>query len=316
MANHQIRSLRPLLIQDTVTFQQNYFLRKIASGPSSTGPAQVWYAYAREGQSIDRDSDRDGQIAIFLRALLKLLLSFDPPESFPSTFQIDVDRLWHLRSDVRDTINLKVCDKLFCTLLSRNGYSGAPKSDVLTKVRSSCLSIVEDFEGETRWEDHSKNVALEIARLANDLCGMNNLSVDLVYAEKFLAKAIGSGMGCWPQMLKTTETEIWPSLIDFVNAFEHMSPLDILYQVETHTRRASGRLPYEPSCLARRIAHLGTLHWKVWAPLLYLGPEAARPASPRLEESNEVSEDYLDDIESEIKSDGASHRPCVVSIQQ
>lgn len=276
MANHQIRSLRPLLIQDTVTFQQNYFLRRIAGGDISIGPAQVWYANAREDESFGRVSDGDGQIATFFRSLCKLLLPFNPPESFPSTFKIDVDRLQQLRSDVRDTVNLKVCDKLFSNLLSRNGYAGPPTTGLLNSVRSTCFSILEDFEGETRWANHSKNVALEITRLAHNVCGTKGLSADLEYAEDFLAKVIGSGLGCWSQMLKDTENNIWPSLIESVNAYQHLSPLDILNQVEAHTRAAARREPYEPVCLAKRIAHIGTLHWKVWAPLVYLRHEAAK----------------------------------------
>lgn len=281
MANHQIRSLRPLLIQDTVTFQQNYFLRRIASGDFSIGPAQVWYAYAREDQYIGRDSDGDGQIAMFFRSFCKLLLSFTAPESFPSTFKIDVDRLWHLRSDVRDTINSKVCNKLFSILLSRNGYAGPPTSELLDRVRISCFSIIEESEGEARWADHFKSVALEITRLAHNICGIKDLSADLDYAEQFLAEVIGSGLGCWSQMLESTENDIWPSLIESANAFQHMSPLDILNQVETHSRAAASTLPHEPIRLAKRIAHIGSLHWKVWAPLLYLRHEAAKPASPQ-----------------------------------
>ena len=278
MANHQIRSLRPLLIQDTVTFQQNYFLPRIASGDILIGPAQVWYAYAREDQSIGRDSDGDGQIAMFFRSFCQLLLSYDPPESFPSTFKIDVDRLWHLRSDVRDIINLKVCNKLFSILLSRNGYPWPPAAELLKSVRFSCFSILEDFEGEERWTKHSESVALEVTRLAHDVCGTKDLSIDLDYAEEFLAEAIGSGLGCWSQMRENTENDIWPSLIESVKSFQHMSPLDILNQVEAHTRAAASKVPYEPICLAKRIAHIGTLHWKVWAPLLYLRPEAGKPA--------------------------------------
>ena len=300
MANHQIRSLRPLLIQDTVTFQQNYFLRKIASGDFPTGPAQFWYAYAREDQSIGRDSDGDGQIAMFFRSFFRLLLCFDP-ESFPSTFVIDLDRLRHLRSDVRDTINLKVCDDLFSILLSRNGYTGHPTSEMLSHVRFSCLSILEDFEGEARWADHAKSVALEITRLAHNVRRTNALSADLDYAEKFLAEVMGSGLGCWSQMLKNTQTEIWPSLIEFVDAFQHMSPLDILNQVEAHTRLVPSRVSYEPVCLAKRIAHIGTLHWKVWAPLLYLRHETARLAVRGSGDSDQDSEDSFDDSESQAR---------------
>ena len=300
MANHQIRSLRPLLIQDTVDFQQNYFLRKIASG-YPIGTAKFWYAHAREDQSIDRDSDGDGQIAMFFEALFKLLLSFDPPKRFPSTFTIDIDRLLHLRSDVRDAINLKACDKLFSILLSRNGYTEGPTSEMLNSVRSCCLSILEEFEGEARWAEHAKSVALEITRSAHNIYGKKDFSADLDYAEVFLAEVIGRDSGRWSHMRKSTEIEIWPPLIDSVKCYRHLSPLDIWNQVEAHTRPALRRRSHDPVYLAKRIAHIGILHWQVWAPILYLRHDAVRPAILHEERSDPVSEDCSNDTDLKSK---------------
>ncbi|KAI9870910.1 MAG: hypothetical protein M1830_003637, partial [Pleopsidium flavum] len=257
VANHQIRSLRPLLIQDTITFQQNYFLRKIASGHISVRPAEIWYAHASEDQSIDGDSDGQRQIAMFFQALVQLLSSFDPSESFPSTFMFDIDRLWHLRSDVRDVINLDVCSKLFRTLLERAGHNAPATSEMLDSVQLACVSILEDFDGEARWTEHARSIALEITRSAHKICGTKQLSADLDFAEKFLTEAVGTGSGCWSHLQKKTGTAMWAPLIENVNAYQHMSPLDMLNHVEAGSRTASGKIPNEFDRITRRIAHIG-----------------------------------------------------------
>lgn len=231
---------------------------------------QNWYARASENQRIDRDRDGRGQMVMFFQAMVQLLSSFNRPESFPPTFNFDITRLWRLRSDVRDTVNLGVCTVLFAVLLDRAGHSEPPTSDMLGSLRFSCLSILEDFDGEARWGQHIEHIALEITRSAHRVCGSTHLSSDLEFAEDFISEAVGSGLGCWSQMQKNVEVELWSSLQAHVNVYEKMSPLDMLSHAETYTNVASRPLSFEFDCIARRIAHIGMLHWRVWAPLIYL----------------------------------------------
>jgi len=48
VANHQIRCLRPVLIEDTVHFEQRFFLRKMESTKLSITPSRMWYRAAQE----------------------------------------------------------------------------------------------------------------------------------------------------------------------------------------------------------------------------------------------------------------------------
>ncbi len=207
----------------------------------------------------------------------------------------DIDRLWHLRSDVRDMINLDVCSKLFCILLDRAGHNGPATSEMLGSVQQSCLSILEDFDGEARWAEHARSIALEITRSAHMVCGTKHLSVDLEFAERFLTEIVGTGLGCWSQLQKKTETAMWPSLIENVNAYQHMSPLDILNHVEANIRTAPGTVSHELDCSTRRIAHIGMLHWRVWAPLLYMRQKPAKLAPVPKEDRKDRLEDCFDD---------------------
>ncbi len=277
-----------MLIQDTITFQQNYFLRKIACGQISVDPSQIWYAHGREASSDDKDSGSEGQIAMFFEALVKMLLSFDAPTSFPSTFMIDTVRLCRLRSDLRDIINLKACDQLFGALLRRNNHLEPATAETVKRVRSSCMAILEESDGETRWAGHAKSIALEVTRIAHHVCGEKDISVDLGFAETILEPVFEKGSGYWPQLRNEVEAEMMPVLDDLVNLYQNMSSLEILHHVEARRDAFAGRVSRDLGLILKIIAHMGTLHWKVWAPLLYRRPKVLESKSTP-EEHGEVA---------------------------
>ncbi|CAJ2510841.1 Uu.00g064660.m01.CDS01 [Anthostomella pinea] len=112
VANHQIRCLRPILIEDTVHFEQRFFLKKIRDGKLDTQPAQTWYSrmcghYPRDPLSIQTF----GETAAFFEALSGMIMPLreshlaDPP----NTFLFDDERVLKLRADMLDAINLEIC---------------------------------------------------------------------------------------------------------------------------------------------------------------------------------------------------------------
>ncbi|KAK1765531.1 T-complex 11 [Phialemonium atrogriseum] len=124
VANHQIRSLRPVLIEDTVHFEQRFFIKKVQGGRISIDAARAWYQRAQDTaaqESLDRPlvcSLSFGETAVFFGALSKLVLPSTPVESsssgaqqntLPNTFLFDEDRFMKLRSDMHDSICLEIC---------------------------------------------------------------------------------------------------------------------------------------------------------------------------------------------------------------
>lgn len=123
VANHQIRCLRPILIEDTVHFEQKFFKKKIQSGKLETLPAQEWYNLSRSECRPDRVSQAAfGDMAIFFEALSRLVLPSNS-DPFPNTFIFDEERLFKLRSDMLDAINLEVCMRLFEELEKKYRHS-------------------------------------------------------------------------------------------------------------------------------------------------------------------------------------------------
>jgi hypothetical protein len=118
VANHQIRCLRPLLIEDTVHFEQKFFMKKIAMGRVDIAGAHAWYRRASTLpaiQDLDTKTQCQGNTWDFIKALVALTLP-SKSELFPHTFLFDEERLIKLRTDMLDLINLEICMQLYRSL--------------------------------------------------------------------------------------------------------------------------------------------------------------------------------------------------------
>lgn len=146
VANHQIRCLRPVLIEDTVHFEQRFFLKKIQSRKLDLENARRWYQTAKSDAPLEYLDARHpyaqafGETAVFFYAATKLILPSTPVEIpsanvCPNTFVFDEERILKLRSDMYDTICLEICMRQYVELermadfeLSMNFNFNAPLS--------------------------------------------------------------------------------------------------------------------------------------------------------------------------------------------
>lgn len=126
VANHQIRCLRPVLIENTVDFEQRFFLKKIHTGRLNIDGARSWYQTAKANWEASRRvqemrglyAQAFGDAAVFFDAITKLILPSTPVEipnsnACPNTFMFDEERIMRLRSDIYDTICLEICMRQF-----------------------------------------------------------------------------------------------------------------------------------------------------------------------------------------------------------
>jgi hypothetical protein len=119
VANHQIRCLRPVLIEDTVHFEQRFFVRKIESRKLSIAPSRMWYRAAQEyTERLYAGSPMPylqtfGEMSVFFEALSRLVLPSTCLKAIPPTFVFDEDRILKLRSDMHDSICLEICMRKF-----------------------------------------------------------------------------------------------------------------------------------------------------------------------------------------------------------
>jgi len=125
VANHQIRCLRPVLIDDTVNFEQRFFMRKMQAGRLDVSKATSWYNEAQAYAAISYANSpmphlqAFGETAVFFEALSRLILP-SASENFPPTFLFDDDRVLKLRSDFYDSVCLEICMRKFDDL---DGFS-------------------------------------------------------------------------------------------------------------------------------------------------------------------------------------------------
>ncbi|KAI1000362.1 hypothetical protein K3495_g7833 [Podosphaera aphanis] len=112
IANHQIRCLRPALIDNTAEFEQKFFTKKIKAGKVDITGAYAWYRRAistLDPAPLEISRNSRGNPWDFMKALVNLTLPTKDMEAIPHTFLFDEERLLKLRSEMLDLINIEVC---------------------------------------------------------------------------------------------------------------------------------------------------------------------------------------------------------------
>jgi hypothetical protein len=144
VANHQIRCLRPVLIEDTVHFEQKYHAKRMCQSKTKmdTTAAVAWYNNATRQFSATHRTRKDfGETAIFFEALGRLLMPSSEASQISAlqVFQFDEDRINKLRSDLLDAMSLEICMRTYEELLTRT--RNHKKHHHQTSPFSSTLSL-------------------------------------------------------------------------------------------------------------------------------------------------------------------------------
>ncbi|KAI9815055.1 MAG: hypothetical protein M1827_002898 [Pycnora praestabilis] len=274
VANHQIRSLRLLLIEDTVNFEQKYFLRKIAKNAISVEASRSWYKVSADPEYSTAIRDEQASrknLDIFVEALLSKLCDSTISTDFSQIFSIDLDRLRYLRIDIRNAINLEITYGLFVHLTNLLGRAFS-KSQARSILREHILSIVEGSDGRHRWTQYQSSVALEVVRIAHHVCGHMRLRGDYVsYGEAWFTEHLDPASSFHAMPKREVEKELRLLVGKFVETYSEKSPLAI-FHLAVPEKGAAGPRYGNLEEIAKRIAHISLLHWRVWSPLLYLRP--------------------------------------------
>ena len=252
--------------------------------------AQRWYLNIPREQQFNplhkSKSDSFEPVATLLKGMLSLLLSTEPPTGFPDTFEFDVVRLWRLRSDIQDSICLEICYHIFEDITkSRHPHcSIGPES--YSGLRTSLWSMLD--EGETgatecsRWQDNAGGIALVIARAISMHDGRSSNSGGRVInydknvlrlVEKILETSFTPQSERFRHFKKLVNQKLETTTLDLARRYLLMTPLEMC-NAQCHRKTSSGASALNVELLGKRLAHIGVLHWKVWAPLLYVREEA------------------------------------------
>jgi hypothetical protein len=141
-----------------------------------------------------------------------------------------------------------------------------PLTPVDSKLRRSILAIVGDASGNNRWQQSCSDIALELLRSTPSHDDLSRLELQL---NLHLCNPTSS-------VFQTSEShilaELYPLISELATRYAPLTATQ-LFEVATSPRP----LPYQAqiprhalSDVGKQMAHIGILHWRVWAPLAYL----------------------------------------------
>ncbi|KAH9844678.1 T-complex protein 11, partial [Teratosphaeria destructans] len=108
VANHQIRHMRLILVDDTVNFQIRYNAHRIAVGKVNAGKARRWLDDEMDALMMRRGKPHPSPLEAMSSGMMRELLCHDAPPG-PPTFYLDWERLQSLRSELHRRVSYQIC---------------------------------------------------------------------------------------------------------------------------------------------------------------------------------------------------------------
>lgn len=297
IANHQVRNLRTLLIEDTVSFEQHLFVQRMKNHRLDVNPARRWYAQAQREWINQRESAQtcinSDPVEILVRGLTEAISSSQSIE-LPEIFGFDMDRLHNLRVDLHDIITLEICVKVFeLSTYEEFNRRGRISEDTIRELRPAILSLVNDASGRTAWREHSSELALEMGRLAHKLKSDSSCPDEKMIEriEDRLMRYSTVGSRIWQhyedRATKYIGRETLKQTLKFLS-----QPLLIVAESAGTQAPDAATSTFEAllADVAKRLAHIASLHWRVFGPIIYLMTEEEDDQQTNETESGDESE--------------------------
>jgi len=272
VANHQIRTFRYPLIEDTVSFQQDYFSGRIANKSLDVTESKKWFARISHKPDVPAFSS-------FVNGLV--MLCTVPNEAIPLTLKHDTNRLVQIQDEIQDKVHLKICLAAFDELVQNLvGLHCDPSSMHGTlQHRIMDLSEADNEVGQSVpdiWHAHIDPIALEITRAAYALCrrlGRPVSAQNFALTARKLKWAFEDEREGRLQAFDLAR-ELKQEILRHTNAFQHMSAWTISDAQRQWQKLRQQRVQWrnipDIEDMARRLAHMAVIHWRVWANMVYV----------------------------------------------
>jgi hypothetical protein len=169
-------------------------------------------------------------------------------------------------------------------------YLSQPFADYASRVRTSLLAILSSSNTNDKWTTLAPSLGLQILR------STTTPLTHLPQFESHLAFHLSNARSRVYQDAETRVlTQLFPVLQKLVETYTPLTSLQI-FEAATAPRILPGvAAPQgngskeEISEIATRIAHIGILHWRVWAPLAYLvDPDAEEEPETQTERAKSI----------------------------
>ena len=280
VANHQIRTFRYILIEETVAFQQNHFRKRIDDGRLNLTAAESWYKQVYDHHQQNSVLPKDHEtfcFEAFLGGLVGLCTSSPNEQQIPVTLHYDQGRVQQLRADVQDFVILRLCTEVFNELVEILGCRNHVSDSDYANIQSRILTIADDETTQSEfvpWNEKSAEIATEITRAAFAVYSYPHSP--RIPADEF-DRTQARLQYFFSHRYEQAEAEMLSDLaektVQHAATFQKMSIKDISEAQKQYqqNRQARGDLSLpDPENMARMLAHMGVIHWQVWRDLAYL----------------------------------------------
>ncbi|KAJ9612424.1 Protein SOSEKI 1 [Cladophialophora chaetospira] len=312
VANHQIRSFRYLLIEDTVPFQQEFFKSKISRGNVEAEASHDWFRVLHEKHQhclIDHQTPRSLPLAVLVHGMLEHCLWHDL--KLPATLTYDQKRLKEIRVDIQDFIHLDMCLLVFTKLLRDvSGLKGSTSQlpscsarqvmETHSLLRNRIMDITDGNPDEVPqiWLQYAEAIAIELNRAAFSMQLGSTVSIPaakVVETTKLLTRVFEHEHR-HQQRAQKLVLAIEKEAHQHARKFQNMSTLAISHDLKNwqqqRAQRYRWRLLPEMEDIARRLAHIASIHWRVWADLVYMASTSEQQLG--ISETDSISgDDFL-----------------------
>ncbi|KAI9848189.1 MAG: hypothetical protein M1837_000863 [Sclerophora amabilis] len=263
VANHQIKSLRTLLVADTVTFEQDYFLGRMRQRRFDVDGSCKWYT---RNQRIWGLHERP--MTIFVRAMVGMMLPSNELDR-PDTFEFDIGQIDMLRSELVIDLALKVCsDVLTSVAYVDHDYRSTILTGNVEALHHAIRSLLGDGNPRRRLLENIDSIAIEIGRCLEPLPNRNHGARQVIISKitRELRAGLAMDSGLWQYHEVIAREHIWR---DTLSRMEHFTGLSIVAVANAASDKSPAEDRQDYSHISSLLAHLGTIHWRVWSKVLY-----------------------------------------------
>ena len=281
VANHQIRHMRPLLIEDTFNFQRKYNAHRIEMAKIDVAKAWLWLE--DEINVLWSEGINTTRLSALTSGLLKSVI-FEQAAAAPGTFYLDNDRLRSIRTDLHTVIYLNICRDVFYAMAAT---SNATTSDLAHAAKALDLSVSSIAGISCRFSERMKHIAAEIMRL---VLALENRSTAfdatlLDHIEQHLETDFYTDSSAFQTHAQALLDRLLPKLKVTVKKHSKLGALQLQDALLPPPPPINHAQPFgfgavltpvlpTPSSdpddeFVRRLTHVIVLHWQIFADLVY-----------------------------------------------
>ena len=285
VANHQIRILRPILIETAVDFEKDYFSQLIQHAKIDINDSLRWFykSYLKNkanlgpyfDSAVSKTDDKNLKL-VAVAGLINLLSCRNMATDFPSTLAFDHTRLILLRADIRQLVCVQLCVILYKQLVFNNYQNASERNqylqpNVIQKIQEEVLAIVTDDNGNVKWTRNVNAIAIQLTK--NVVTPINPTSTQntgplpqsmIEFGCGWLMKQIQPGSDVYGLMEEKIFKEVLTDVNSTLKKFDMDSKISLNDSKNDNFTNKAKNAGTEMLNIAHRIATLVRFHWSVF----------------------------------------------------